>query len=524
MSGKRKTNFKAYDQNQGFLLPPYLDDLIPKVHLVRVVNRVMNTVEVDALYDRFSDLGCSSYHPLMMLKTIVYAYCQKNYSCRQIARSMRQDITYMWLAGLGTPSYRSINRFRSEYLKDVLEDVFTQVLDLLRLEGYIKMEEYFVDGTMIEADANKYSYVWKKNADRYKKAVQERVQSLFEGIEKINQDEDERYGDHDLEELGERSTLTSEKIKAVSDRINKKLQEKAGQKPGKTDRKMKSTVNKLEKEAENLARYEEQERIAGDRKSFSKTDTDATFNRMKDQSLKPSYNYQVSSENQFVTNFSVHQNASDSFNFPDHLQKIIDRGATYLPENYVGDMGYGVEENFSILEAQDITSYLKYPGYFQETQSEYQKNPYIRKHMPYDPDGDFFTCPRGKKLVFQGEREKQNAHGYTSKSRIYVGEDCTGCPLREKCTRSKENNRVIEVNPKLDAYRDETRENLNSEMGMLLRKRRGYEIETFFGDSKHNQGYRRARLRGLEKVNLDLAWLCIAYDLRKLHHKELNLN
>ena len=524
MISKRKTNFKPYDPDQGMLLPPYLEDLVPKGHLVRVVNRVMNSVEVDHLFDRFSDLGRSSYHPLMMLKAIVYAYSQKIYSGRRIAQALRQDINFMYLTGRQTPSYRSVNRFRGVYLQDMLEDVFTQVLDLLHKEGYIKFEEYFVDGTMIEADANKYSHVWMKSTDRYKKAVKDRVRSLFEDIEKINREEDERDGDHDLEEMGENSHITSEKIKEVGDRINKKLQERKEQRQNQGDRKMKSIARKLDQEAENLAKYEEQEKIAGNRKSFSKTDTDATFNRMKDNSLKPSYNYQVSSENQFITNYSVHQNAADSFNFPDHLQKIADRGEKYLPKNFVGDMGYGTEENFSLLEGYQIESYLKYPGFFRETKVEYKNDLFVREHMDYDPEGDYYTCPRGRHLIFQIERTAENGHGYQSTTRTYVCEDCSGCSFREQCTRSKENGRVITVNRKLDAYRDTTRKNLNSEQGINLRKRRGYEIETFFGDAKHNQGFRRAHLRGLEKNDLDLGWLCISYNLRKLHKKENKMN
>jgi transposase len=524
MTSKRKTNFKPYDPDQGMLLPPYLEELVPQGHLVRVVKRVLNTVEVDHLYDRFSDLGRSSYHPKMMLKAIIYAYAQKIYSGRRIAQALRQDINFMFLTGRQTPSYRSVNRFRSVYLKDMVEDVFTQVIDLLHQEGYIKFEEYFVDGTMIEADANKFSHVWSKNTNRYKKAVKDRVRSLFEDIEKINREEDERYGDHDLEEMGEDSNLTSEKIKEVGDRINKKLEEKRQQRQNPADRKVQSLAKKLDKEAENLAKYEEQEKIAGDRKSFSKTDKDATFNRMKDQSLKPSYNYQVSSENQFITNFSVHQNAADSINFPDHLQKIVNRGEKYLPKNYVGDMGYGTEENFSLLNKLAVESHLKYPGFFRENKAEYKKNPFVREHMKYNPEGDFYSCPRGRRLRFKEERTTKNPHGYESTSRTYVCENCSGCSFRAQCTRSKQGSRVITVTPKLDAFRTEVRKNLNTDKGKELRKRRGYEIETFFGDAKHNQGCRRAHLRGLEKNNLDLAWICIAYNIRKLQKREQKMN
>jgi transposase len=257
MSDKRKKKFKAYDPDQGMLLPPYLDDLIPEKHLVRVINRVMNSIRVENLYGQFKDLGCSSYHPLMMLKVIVYGYCQKIYSNRRIAQAMRQDVTFMWLSGMQTPGFRTVGRFRSEYLKDLMEDVFTDVLDLLHREKYVKFETYFVDGTLIEADANKHSHVWTKNTDRYKKAVKERVHGLLDEIERINKEEDSHYGEQDLEEMGEDSTLTSEKVLEVSDRINKKLEEKQDQKQTSAERKVRSVAGKLAKESENLAKYEE---------------------------------------------------------------------------------------------------------------------------------------------------------------------------------------------------------------------------------------------------------------------------
>jgi transposase len=523
MSNKRNKKFKTYDPDQGLLLPPYLEDLIPEKHLVRVINRVMNSIRVENLYDEFKDLGCSSYHPLMMLKVIVYGYCQKIYSNRRIAQAMRQDVTFMWLSAMQTPAFRTVGRFRSEYLKDLMEEVFTDVLDLLYREKYVKFENYFVDGTLIEADANKYSHVWTKNTDRFKQAVKERVHGLLDEIDRINKEEDTRYGDQDLEEIGEASTLTSEKVKEVSDRINKKLQEKQDQKQTQADRKVKSVAGKLAKESENLAKYEEQEKIAGGRKSYSKTDHDATFTRMKDDSLRPSYNWQVSSENQFVTNFSTAQNAADCGNFPDHFQKIVERGEEYLPEKFVADAGYGTEENFQLLADHSIESYLKYPGYYQESKPEYQNNPYARHNLSYDQEGDFFVCPAGKKLLFSEKKEEITKRGFHFETHIYVCENCTECPLRKDCHKAK-GNRVLTVNPKLNAFRKETRENLKSEIGVELKKRRGYEIETFFGDLKHNQGYRRVRLRGLSKANLELAWLCIAYDLRKLHQKEVIMN
>jgi hypothetical protein len=318
--------------------------------------------------------------------------------------------------------------------------------------------------------------------------------------------------------MAENCNLTSEKIKEVSDTINSRLQEK--HKQTQADRKIKSCVGQLQNESEKMAKYEEQEKIGNGRKSFSKTDEDATFNRMKDDSLKPSYNWQVSSENQFITNFSTGQNAADSANFPDHFRKIIERGKNYLPKNYVGDMGYGSEENFDLLNENQVNSYLKYPGLSRETKPEYKNNPFVKDNFKYDQQGDFYSCPQGQKLQFKNEREETTKRGFAFITRIYECKDCSGCKFLEQCTKSKEQHRTITINRRLDAYRNRTRENLNTETGISLIKRRSFEIETFFGDLKHNQSYRRIRLRGLPKANLELGLLSISYNLRKMCIKQ----
>jgi transposase len=523
MAKKYKTNFRDYNQGQGLLFPPHLEDFIPENHLVRVINQVIDHMDTYRLYEPFHDEGNPPYHPKMMLKVLIYAYSIKIFTSRKIARALRQDVTFMWLSGLQRPDFNTVNRFRGDYLKDVLEDVFTEVLDFLYDHGYVRFEDHYVDGSKMEADANKYSYIWKKNTARYKSAVKERVKGLLKEIEELNEQEDLKYGGKDLEELGQESQITSKKVKEVAEKINKELEEKGDNDQKKTvNRKVKSRVKRLKKESEKLAGYEEQESIARERNSYSKTDHDATFMRMKDDQLKPGYNIQVSTENQFITNFSVSQNAADSASFVDHLEKIENRGEKYLPKTYTGDSGYGCGENYEVLEGLSIDSYLKYNTFHYEETSAYKKNIFHKDNMLYDPQNDRFICPSGKMPTFREEKEVITSTGYLTCIRIYECESCEGCPFKSRCTKS-ETNRTIQVNRKLEAYKEKMRKNLNSEKGIVLRKRRGIEVETFFGDLKHNQEYRRFKLRGLEKVNTELAWHCLSYNIRKLH-KAVELN
>ena len=187
--------YKEYNQGQRMLLPPSLEELISEKHLVRVIDRVVEEMDLEAIYQSYKGGGTSSYHPKMLIKIIIYAYATQVYSGRQIAKQIRENIPFMWLSGGNQPDFRTINRFRVEKLKGNIQEGFTEVLEYLIGANYIRFEQYFVDGTKIEANANKYSFVWKKSTDKYKQQLQKKVAELFEKIDEINQEEEKIYGD-----------------------------------------------------------------------------------------------------------------------------------------------------------------------------------------------------------------------------------------------------------------------------------------------------------------------------------------
>ena len=232
--------------------------------------------------------------------------------------------------------------------------------------------------------------------------------------------------------------------------------------------------------------------------------------------LRPGYNPQVSSENQYVVNYSVGQNASDSVCFPAHLEKIIKRGKKFTPDNFIGDAGYGSEENYQGLEKKEIGNYFKHQNFHYEQSRKFKENIFHKDNLEYDEQGDCFICPNKKKLTYKETIQKQTINGYTQQIRVYESEGCQGCPMKEKCTQAK-GNRNVYLNRNLERHKKTARKNLESEKGLGFRKRRGYEIETFFGDLKHNLGYKRFRLRGIEKADLELGWLSISYNIRKVN-------
>ena len=246
-------------------MPTDIEALIPERHLVRVVNKSIERMNIDPLLDQYKGGGTSSYHPKMMLKVLVYAYTQKMYSSRQIAKALRENIHFMWISGNNTPDFRTINRFRSSRMKAVIDEIFKSVLELLIEDGYVQLENYFLDGTKIEANANKYSWVWAKTTKNYKEKVQARILELMDRIEKANQDENERYGDNDLEELGS-GPIDEEKIEKKIQELNERLAKKTGAKKEAKD------LKKIESEyLPRLKKYQEQERKLAGRNSYSKT-------------------------------------------------------------------------------------------------------------------------------------------------------------------------------------------------------------------------------------------------------------
>ena len=230
--------YKDTHQHQQQLLPPNLDELIDEHHLVRVIDEFVSRLSPTVWDKAFKGGGAPSYHPQMMLKIILFAYSSRIFSSRQIAKAVRQDVTFMWVAGMQRPSFNTINRFRSDYFRDILEDVFTELLNFLYEKGSVNFEDYFIDGTKLEADAGRYTHVWGKNTKRFKAAVQERIRKLFEEIDALNTDEDEKYGENDLPERGTDTEISSEEVyraaaalnEQVEDIKEKKLKREAGQK------------------------------------------------------------------------------------------------------------------------------------------------------------------------------------------------------------------------------------------------------------------------------------------------------
>ncbi len=518
-----KPKFIEYNQNQVMLLPPSIEEIIPGQHIVRTVNRVIDTMDIEALINTYKGGGRSSYDPLMLLKVLIYAYVMRTYSSRRIAKALREDINFMWISGMQRPDFRTINNFRSGRLKGVIDQVFSSMVIFLTDNKYIKLENYFVDGTKIEADANRHSHVWSKNTRRYKAMTIKKVKDLLKEIERINQEEDKKYGEKDLEELGEDTEINSEKIEEQVKKLNKIIRQigektkenKKDKNIGKKNRKLKSAVNKLNnKYLPKLRKYEGQEKIEGPRSSYSKTDKDATFMRNKTKQLLPGYNVIIGTEEQIIVNYSLHQKSSETDKFIPHMNKLKKTTKGKNPDKVIGDGTFGSDENYNFLRREKIGSYLKYPGFYQEVTGKAQKKRFGKINFIYRKEEDKLYCPEGRGMDLNRVEEQVTENGYKQIKRIYKG-DCRGCKYISFCSKSP-GGRTVQINQKLEKHKLQAKKNLCSSTGIELRKKRNVDVETVFGDIKQNQGFRRFNLRGLEKVNAEFGLVAMAHNIKKV--------
>jgi transposase len=507
-----KIVFKEDKRNQLLLLPPELGSLIPVNHLVRVVDEVINQISLSPLLETYKGGGASSYSPRLMLKVLTYAYIEKIYTNRRIEKALRENINLMWISGMSTPDYTTIHNFRSKRMKEAVEDVFGSIVEILIDGGYVKAENLFVDGTKIEANANRYSYIWKKNVERHENMTKEKVKKLLSHIEQLQKEEDAEYGTNNLKEL--EGEITSDQVARLVDKINQKLSN------GTKSKKITSDVNKLKKEyVPRLKKYEDQKDMLQKRNSCSKTDKDATFFRMKEDhlgmsQLKPGYNVQIATENQFILGYGIYQKAADTSVFIPFIDKVKTqlRG---VPKNIIADAGYGSEENYDYIEVNKIGNYIKYNNFEYEKTKDHKKKIFLSDHFEYDKKKDQYKCPAGQLLDFIGTKETKSESGYKSMKRIYKSRCCDHCPHKEKCCKSK-NDRKIEISPKLIKYKDIVKQNLESEIGKKLRSQRGVDVESVFGQIKHNNQFRRFYTLGLKNVNTEWGIMSIAHNIKKM--------
>ena len=364
----KKPAFKDYKPHQMMLLPPSLEEKIDDNHPVRIVNYIMDSLDIQSLLDKYPGGGAPSYHPRMMLKVWVYGYLRNIYSSRKLEQAISQNIHFMWLSAMSEPDHNTLNRFRSGHLNDVLKEVFGQVVEHLVEAGYVSLKEAYVDGTKIEANANRYTFVWGKSIETNKAKIKKQLQELWEYAQSVAKEELQANQPESFEEID------AEKVNQVINRIDNALKGKD------ICKKKRQKINYAKKNwPQNLEKYQRQKEILDGRNSYSKTDEDATFMRMKEDhmgngQLKPAYNLQLSTCNQFILNYTIEQTTTDTTTLISHLDEFENLYGQY-PEVITADAGYGSEENYEHLENNDIEAFVKYNYFHKEQTKKWKEDP-----------------------------------------------------------------------------------------------------------------------------------------------------
>ena len=503
--GMAKIAFRNDNQKEILLFPPSLEEKIPATHSVRVVNTVIDNLNVDSILESYRGGGNSCFHPRQMLKILVYAYLNNIYSSRRIEQCLQENIYYMWLGGGITPDHRTINYFRGKRLKGCFDTLFTQIVELLHKEGFVSLQVQYIDGTKIESAANKYSFVWRGSVDKYDTRLREKTDAILRDIEQVIEEES-KDTTKDIE-------LTTEEFSSRVERIKERMQ-----RDGMTKQQRKQ-IKELDSAVEKMAEYDHKKEVLGSRNSYSKSDEDATFMRMKEDAmlngqLKPGYNVQISTENQFITNYGIYQRPTDTGTLIDYLESFKERYGIKSKE-VVADAGYGSEQNYNYMLENEMVPYVKYNYFHKEQKRKQRNNPYLQQNLIYDKEQDVFICPNNKTLIHTDTYTRTTELGYESKVDKYECEDCSDCPLKKECTKAR-GNREIEVNHTLNEYKRQVRELLTSERGLYHRSKRPVEPEAVFGQIKDAHHFRRFRLRSLPKVNIEFGLIAMAHNLQKL--------
>lgn len=502
--------YKQETERENTLFPICVDlsNAIDATHPVRIVNRVVDKLNLSEIITSYRPGGTACYNPRTLVKIIIYAYLCNIYSGRRMEQQLKENIHFMWLSGMTTPDFRTINRFRSTKLKKHIESVFTKVVELLHEEGLVTLKVQYIDGTKIESVANKYTFVWRKNINRYDTHFRNKIQVVLEQANQVINTESELI-DTDLKEL------SSEEIGKRIDAISSKLEKIETAPKDIIDNVKKAKSETLEKVKE----YEEKREIIEDRGSYSSKDKDATFMRMKEDhmgngQLKPAYNVQIATENQFITNFGIFCRPGDTATLIPFLEDFRLKYGL-ISDKIVADSGYGSEQNYDYLEENNVDDFIKFSYFHKEQKRNFKLDPGKKENLYYNASGDYYICPMGQKMKKIYTSRAVTDLGYVTEKKLYKAIRCEGCPMRGICNKSK-TNKIISVNHNLERHKERVRKNLNCFEGRYHRSQRPIEPEAVFGQIKYNKKFNRFLLKGLTGTTVEFGLVAIAHNLGKL--------
>lgn len=501
------------------------DFTISSTHIVRLIDAFVDSIPNEILLkDNVSTTGRPLSHPAIMLKILLFAYSRQTFSGRKIELMLEENIPMRWLARENHYSYHTINNFRSSsHASELIKQSFVYFSLALKDHDLIKDDAVFIDGTKIEADANKYSFTWKKSVQKYHNNLKEKASALYEELV-----EKQVIKSMDLETVQSSSgmELISENITEEIAKLNEEIEQepkviKGGSPKKRRRRFLSKTKRQLDQDfIPRAKKYEEAERIFQGRNSFSKTDHDATFMCMKEdpmrnRELKPGYNLQIATHNQFVLDYGLFANPTDTRTLVPFLNQFH---STDFFNYIVADAGYGSEYNYtSIIDQFEKEPLIPYNTFLKEQKRKFKNDLSKPQNWPYNEEDDYYIDYLGVRFSFYRYSVRKDRYGFKRDLKIYQADKIQlSSELDELAKTSSGRQRQIQVNQTWNYYKEKIKENLSSDEGQAVYRRRKYDVEPVFGRMKRDFGVRRTHLRGQKPVENDIGLVLMSMNLVKL--------
>ena len=515
---------KNYSLNQGgyqLKLPLNIETMIPEDDSVRLLSQFVEAMDLTDLYSTYERIN--SVSPRTLLKIVLYSYMNGDYSSRSMELDCKRDINFMFLLeGAPAPDHATFARFRSIHFAPCSKRILAEMSNALFDLGEISGETIFIDGTKIEAAANKYTFVWKKAVTKNQTKLLIKLADFVAECEQL-------YG----LKIVYGDTVKMKHVK----KLRKKLYAiKQAENVvfvhgiGKRKTPLQKSIETLEDYLSRLKKYNHQIHICGGRNSYSKTDHDATFMRMKEDAmgngqLKPAYNLQHGVDSEYITWLAIGPQPTDATTLIPFL-KDAEEHLKFKYKNITTDAGYESEENYVFLEENGQLSYIKPANYEISKTRRYRNDIGRMENMEYDAESDAYICRNAKRLVPDHVRHSKSKTGYISEKTIYKCEDCSGCPYKTECIKGnncktplEERTKTLQAAKTFLKYRQEDLERILTDEGIVLRMNRSIQAEGSFGDLKQDMQFRRYVSKGTSNVLAESILLAMARNINKLHHK-----
>ena len=519
LQGNYNTEFSSYQIKLPIELGIKIEDNDP----VRLLDSFVDAMDLTELSNSYGKRVKKTADPIKLFKIVVFGIMKKIYSTRGLQEACRKNIDFMFLLdGSPVPDHATFARFVSDHFSKCSEKTMSKMTLLLKELGEISGETIFIDGTKIEAYANKYTFVWKKAVSKNMEKMGEKI-SVF--VNKCIKDFDiQAISGTDL------SLRFLKKMRKKLYAIKHERKIKFVHGIGKKKSKLQKAVEELEAYIERTKKYIMEKYICGVRNSYSKTDHDATFMRLKEDAmrngqLKPAYNVQHGVDSEYIVWADVSAHPTDTLTLIPFLRKAEEM-LGYKYKNIVADAGYESEENYVFIELNGQDAYIKPANYEISKTKKYRTDIGKFENMAYDPSRDTYICKNGKELKSTGVRKRKSGSGYISESTVYTCNDCKGCPFKTQCIKGNnchtpmdERVKTLNISKKKEELRKKDLERILSDHGTLLRVNRSIQAEGSFAIVKEDMDFRQYSYRGQASALAQTILIALAHNFNKLHHK-----